>query len=167
VLVRRPEDAVVSTVAFVGCIRVEDAVRAYTRFYRGVIRLAPSIVVAQFDEVVSDMTAVIERVNHRCGTSLAPFVASDHSVAKVNELLDLSAAFRRDPSKVRPFLSGVGARPDAVPPPGDITMVVARPNQLRQAGKAALVDEYRSRDLTHLRNAAEAAYNDVLRSLAR
>lgn len=68
VLVRRPEDAVLSLCVREG-IRVISALHEYVRFYRNAAQFLDSIVVATFDEVTNAFPLVLERVNRKFGTA--------------------------------------------------------------------------------------------------
>ena len=73
VLIRRPEDAVLSLVIQHPDVTVRQAVRAYVRFYQPLMRFRGRFVTATFDEVVSDLGAVIDRLNARFGTGFEVF----------------------------------------------------------------------------------------------
>ena len=80
VLVRDPVDAVASFVFMNEYRSVDAALRAYCRFYRRLWRHRDRFVVATFEQVVSDLGEVIERLNAFSGTSM---VAFDHDPSAV------------------------------------------------------------------------------------
>jgi hypothetical protein len=101
VLIRSPQDAIVSRVALgketrmVGDesnppkqhVSFATWVHAWYSFYRSLSRYRKreQLLVAPFQHVIQDMGRVIERVNARFGTGLNPFSHSDEAVAAVQE----------------------------------------------------------------------------------
>ncbi len=100
VLIRSPQDAIVSRVALVREMRGDEPqadgaappvsfhlwVHAWCTFYRA---LAPyrehgDLVVAPFQDVIADMGQVIERVNTHFGTDFVPFDHTEDAVASVH-----------------------------------------------------------------------------------
>lgn len=71
-LVRQPDDLVVSYSASFG-LPLRVALRDYVTFYGRLLPYRYDVVVAPFEEVTSDFSTVIERVNTRYGTSFRPF----------------------------------------------------------------------------------------------
>lgn len=77
VLIRQPEEAILSLTLRYPHITIRQALRGYVRFY-GVLASRPrTFVVAPFDRVVSDFGAVIRDVNSLYGTSFAEFRHSE------------------------------------------------------------------------------------------
>ena len=68
VIIREPEETVLSAVVREPYVGLERALAAYTRFYAKLQALRGSIVVARFDTVVHDFGSVIRAVNQRFGT---------------------------------------------------------------------------------------------------
>lgn len=82
VLVRQPQEAVLSYLVRRPTLRASDAVLEYLDFYRGAWPARAGFVVAPFTEVVSDFGATIAAVNARFGTSFQPYRATpDHQAA--------------------------------------------------------------------------------------
>jgi hypothetical protein len=73
VLIRRPEEAVLSLVVQQPHLSIRQALRAYVRFYAPLVAHRNDFVLASFEEVVGDFGAVIARVNNRFGTSFPTF----------------------------------------------------------------------------------------------
>jgi hypothetical protein len=85
VLVREPEDAVVEFVLLKPELTVGQALRGWVRFYRPLLPFRGRFVIARTDEVVTDLSAVIARVNDRFGTGFAPFEPTEESLRTVQE----------------------------------------------------------------------------------
>lgn len=62
ILVRPPEDAILSYMIYSGCT-LDFAVQRYQRFFSHVLRLPERPVVIEFDTVVSDFNQVVARIN--------------------------------------------------------------------------------------------------------
>jgi hypothetical protein len=88
VLIRNPEDAVLSLVIRVPERSIKVALRDYIRFYKTIKLYRDSYVIAEFEEVISDFGEIIKRLNRRFGTDFAPFVHTDENVHKVFELIE-------------------------------------------------------------------------------
>lgn len=73
VLVRDPDAAIASAMFLDEFCSIDASLRWYRRFHRTVWPHRGGLVVATFDEVVTDLGAVIARINGRFGTSLRPF----------------------------------------------------------------------------------------------
>lgn len=71
VLVRPPVDALASLLIVDRHLRDGVAIASYVRFHRRLADRAGDFVVADFEEVVRDFPAVVERVNRRYGTGFA------------------------------------------------------------------------------------------------
>jgi hypothetical protein len=138
VLIRRPREAVVSFLIYFPDRSARSAVHGYLRFYEPLLRLRSRIVVATFDEVVTDLGAPIERVNQRFGTSFHPFVHSPENLARIRGEIDADHAERGDS-------------------PERAERRLARPTETREAMKAAVAREYELAP-EHLRRRAERVY---------
>jgi len=88
VLIRRPEDAVLSQLARSRSLRPATVLRSYIRFHRALLPHRGGFVVGTFDEVVADYGPVIERVNQRFGRSFVPFEHSDAEVQRIEEAIE-------------------------------------------------------------------------------
>lgn len=81
-LVRRPEDAIVSVLLRKPALEPGPVAAAYLRFYEGVQPVLDGCVVAEFDQVIGDFGHVIDRVNRRYGTAFTPFEHTDDNVSR-------------------------------------------------------------------------------------
>ena len=86
VLIRKPEDAILSLVIQHPHITIRQAMRAYLRFYIPLLPIRHLFVVATFGEVTTDFGAVITRVNDRFGTKFDVF---EHSEDTERACIDL------------------------------------------------------------------------------
>lgn len=100
VLIRSPQDAIVSRVALVRELRGDEPqsdnpappvsfhhwIYAWQTFYRalGAYRERGDLVVASFPDVITDMGRVVERVNTHFGTEFVPFEHTEEAVASVH-----------------------------------------------------------------------------------
>jgi len=139
VLVRQPEDAVLSLLVHSPHLTPASALRGFVRFYSPLLPHRSGFVVAHFDTVVSDFGRVIDAVNGRFGTSFARFEHTPTNVARCVADID------------RDFATKV---PDA----GQLERMAARPSAARAAVKERLRAAYRDPSLARLRSRAEAAY---------
>jgi hypothetical protein len=83
VVVRHPVDTVVSLVIAAPHVTLRRAFREYTHYHRALLPHRHGFVVADFDEVTTDLGGVITRVNTRFGTQFQPFDAAPAAVAEV------------------------------------------------------------------------------------
>ena len=162
VTIRRPDDVALSTAIYVGRIELRDAIRAYCRFYERIAAVKECFVVGGFEQVTTDFGLLIEQVNRRFGTQFERFEHTPENLNRVRQLLELSAQYRRDPSIVRPYLSGAADGPRVgLDRAVASEAVVARPSSTRQEMKSALLGQYLGDDLSSLRDRAWAAYHTV------
>ena len=88
VLIRNPEDAVLSLLVRDPGISARQALVDYIRFYRKIQPYYPHFVLATFEEVTGDFGAVIERVNEKFGANFRRFVHTDENVEKVMRMVE-------------------------------------------------------------------------------
>jgi hypothetical protein len=87
-LIRAPEDAVLSYVVREGFLTTRRALIDYVRFYERCWPYADAVVIAPFEEVTRDFGALVDEVNRRWGTSFAPFKGSADEQRAVEELIE-------------------------------------------------------------------------------
>jgi hypothetical protein len=139
VLIRRPEDAVLSSVIRAR-IGVEAALRTYVWFYRRILPHRDDVVIAPFSTVVSDFGSIIRSLNDRFGTSFREFLHTEENVRLAFQSVE--ARGRRDAAKQgRDHESGV-----------------ARPSPARETQKSRLRSRYASDASRKLRSEAERLY---------
>jgi hypothetical protein len=146
VLVRDPRDACVSLVIRDPDISLAFALRRYDRFYSRVAPLWKSYIVASFAQVTSDFSLVVQRLNVRFNTGLAPFVHTPENCDRVFGIVeDMS----------RRMLGGVLKETR-----------VARPSVVRNALKASAMRGFEDQGCRTLLDACNSRYREFL-DLAR
>lgn len=143
VLIRSPEDAVLSHVIHTPALTPAVSLRGYVRFHEPLLPHRSGFVVGMFEEVVGDFGAVIERVNHRFGTAFRPFEHRPEHLARLDR--EIAEDYR---SRARSQQ--------------DLDRIVPLPSERRREMKDRLRAEYRAVS-AGLRRRAEAAY-DTLRT---
>lgn len=140
VILRNPEDIVLSRVTSHAPITFRQALREYLDFYFYIIPFRKSFVLGSFDCVVSNFGRIIARINEKFGASFVEFCHTEESSKKC---LELVAQFERARSR-----------------PGN---TLACPNAERSRLKDLLRAKYYSPELADIRTQAENVY-EVLRS---
>lgn len=138
VLVRNPEDAVLSWVIHRPHLTIHQALQGYVRFYKRALPYLDDMVVAEFQTTVSDYGKVIRDVNEKFGTQ---FVEFDHTEENVQSCFDIIDEFYRK--------AGAGKVPE---------QIVARPSENRKQKKEQLRDQFQTESLSSLRNEAIGLY---------
>jgi hypothetical protein len=136
VLVRHPEEAVLSTLVRYPHLTIRQALRGYARFHAPLVKLGRGFVVARFEEVVSAFGPVIRRVNAAFGSNFAEF---EHNEANVDR------AFRSVDQWDRGALAGEE----------ELRRGRARPTEARSRLKDGLRDRYQAPGLAGPRSTAE------------
>lgn len=139
VLIREPEDAVLSHVIRTPAIGLEGGLRGYLRFYEPLLPVRDRICVASFKEVVTDFGDVIDRMNASFGTSFDRFEHTPASAEAVLREIEEDELTR-------------------TPPGEEFERVVPRPSELRRKLKEELRGEYRADSLAGLRRRADELY---------
>jgi hypothetical protein len=139
VLIRRPEDSVLSLVIRRPTISLAEALTGFERFYRPLLPALGRFVTATFDETVEDFGNVVDRINARYGTAFVRFEHTAESAASV--LAEIEEDYlTRDP-------------------PGErFERIVPRPSEQRRGLKEELRQQYHHPGLANLRGRAEAVY---------
>lgn len=143
VLVRKPEDAVLSNVIRLPHRPIKQCLKDYIRFYTSIKPYQDKYVVATLDEITTDFGETINKINQRFGTKFAPFVHNDENVNQIFRLIeqtDLEETGRGEVSEAR----------------------VARPSSERERIKTVLQRKFESEDLRDLITRAQALYRDFL-----
>lgn len=137
VVVREPVDAAASLIVAAPHVSPVAALREYAHHHRQIVPLADQVVVATFDQVTSDMGAVICRLNTRFGTSFERFVHTQ---------LNVEAAF------------AVVDRRHAEVYGSKAVHALARPSEARKQMAEKVRSELTAPALQPLRDRAQAAY---------
>ena len=88
VLIRNPEDAVLSLLIREPYITAHQALKDYIRFYKRIEPYRSKFVLATFDDVTSDFGNVITKINGRFGTSFKPFLHTPENTVKVMQIVE-------------------------------------------------------------------------------
>jgi hypothetical protein len=140
VLVREPEDVIVSNMIRHPKRTVPDLLRGFLRFYEPLVPHRDGFVVGTFGEVTGGhMDVVTRRINRRFGTTFAEFRATEENVAECLREIDEHWRERR----------GDGER---------LERIVPRPSELREGMKDALHRRYRETAPAPLRARAERVF---------
>jgi hypothetical protein len=97
VLIREPEEAVLSFTIQHPHLSLGQALRSYVRFYRPLVALRDRFVLATFEEVTTDFGAVTRRVNERFGTDFAVFEHTQENVERCLAAIRKHGVARRGP----------------------------------------------------------------------
>ena len=89
VLIRRPEDAIVSQLIRSPDLSVGSLLRGFVRFYSPLAAYRSGFVVGAFDEAINDLGGVIRRLNERFGTGFAEFIHSPENLARIDREIEL------------------------------------------------------------------------------
>lgn len=81
VLIRRPEDAILSYHIYSG-YPIEECARRYEAFYSSAVDLSGPVVVAGFDRIVGDFGAVVEKLNSILERPIPVAVDLDEAAAR-------------------------------------------------------------------------------------
>jgi hypothetical protein len=139
VLIREPEDSVLSLVIRNPEIPIAQALTGYERFYQPLLSRRRRFAAATFDEVVEDFGKVIDRINERYGTGFARFEHTEENAASI--LAEIEEDYlTRDP-------------------PGEhFERIVPRPSDRRLQLKEELRERYRDPALAGARARAGSLY---------
>jgi hypothetical protein len=146
VLIRTPEDVVVSNMIRHPRRTPNDVLRGFLRFYEPLQPRRSGFVVATYDEVIGgEMASVIRRLNGRFGTDLVEFGSTPENVERIMREIDEDWRHRR----------GGGDR---------LERIVPRPSEMRERMKADLRARFRSDASPALRDRAEQIYGSLARA---
>jgi sulfotransferase family protein len=168
--VREPEPTFVSNVLWDPLLTPRQCLILYAEFYERLMPFRDRFVVATFDEVTSDLGAVIERVNERFGTSFERFEHNPVNVATAFGVIEERQAGPPWAPVARAFLAGeitadeYFGRTDAYRRERERHLErlseqrVPRPSIERTTVKTEVAAAYRAPELARLRRRAERAY---------
>jgi hypothetical protein len=139
VLIREPEDIVVSHVIRRPSRTVQAVLQGYLRFYEPLLPYREGFVVGTFGEVVNDFGTVIRRINARFGTTFGEFENTEENVERCLKEIDAEWRRRRGSSTLE--------------------WIVPRPSEAREALKPEIRERYRSEASRLLRQRAERVFN--------
>jgi hypothetical protein len=140
-LVREPEDAILSHLVRRPDLTVGQGLRGYVRFHRPLIRYRRGFVVGTFEQAVTRFGDLMLQVNDAFGTSFVPF---DHTPENVQRCMETIESYVRRNH-----------------PPERVEMVVPRPSAERSGHKEMLRPKYRAPEMASLRHKAEQLYRSI------
>ena len=170
-LVRPPEEAVLSLAMWSPYVSLDRALAAYCRFYEHVQPCSSWCVIGEFRQVTTDLGRVVDTVNRRYGTSFSRFEHTSENVQACYRLIEEMS--RRPPwaAAITRYVSGTitaeqlaAARTSAW---GDRQLAalvetrVARPSPVRTAHREQIRGQYHHPRLAPMRDRAERAYRAV------
>ncbi len=138
VLIRPPEDTVLSHVVHSPELTPAVSLRGYVRFHEPLLPRRDGFVVATFEQVVTDFGGVIARVNERFGTTFRRFEHRPEHLERIDREIDEDYRSRARSSD-------------------ELERIVPLPSERRRAMKEHLLAEYRSTP-ADLRRRADAAF---------
>ncbi len=87
-LIRRPIDAVTSLIIRQPYLSLKNAFRGYIRFHKRLEKYRDNIIVAPFNQVITDFGKIIRAVNVRFQTSFIPFKPTAENTIKSFSLIE-------------------------------------------------------------------------------
>jgi hypothetical protein len=166
---RAPRPTVISSAIRAPQLSLKHILWSYARFYEKIAPVRDGFVAARFEDITTDMGAVILRVNQRFGTAFAPFEHTAENVAECFAIIDQRTLRPPWIKAVADFQSGlIGAEQLRTVLAGEGPIVkklnedaVARPSAAREDARERLGDEYERPELDVLRKRAERAFELV------
>jgi hypothetical protein len=143
VLIRDPEEAVLSLAVWYPYITIENWLKDYVRFYHRILPYREGFVIAEFGDVSNDFGAIIKRLNSRFGTSFREFEHTPDNVARCFEIIE------------RHSLEKTGEVAERK---------IARPSEERESMKNQFRKAFHSPDLARLRAEAYGLYKTLTSS---
>ena len=135
VLLRNPEDAVVSHAASFG-VPLKLALREYVQFYTDVLPIRHSFVTATFEALTTDYGGVIQAVNAKFGADFKPFNHTEENIDRCFKIIDDYYNIKSPQPK----------------------LTVARPSKKRQGEKEKVRSAFQAEGLSELRAEAFRLY---------
>lgn len=142
-LIREPEDAVLSWVIHRSHLTLEQALQGYISFHEAILPYCYYFVIADFDTVISNFGVIIREVNKKFDTNFQEFVHTEENVKNCFLMID---DFYRESGK------------------GKISnKIVARPSEERYEAKALLRQRLKKPKLKSLNWKANALYKQIIK----
>jgi hypothetical protein len=166
--VRAPQDAAISVTIRSPQVSLKQALDAHRRFHEAILPYREACHVAPFDQVTTDLGAVIRALNARFATDFTPFQHTPENVQAVYDLIEERARHPSYSGAIREYVSGVISRQDLdaarlrAEAPSEPSHLpehrVARPSESRQRQQALMSERYHEPDLASLRERADTAF---------
>lgn len=143
VLIRKPEDAVLSLMIRDPSTSISQELRRYTRFYEALSPYRDRYILAAFEEVIDDFGQVVDRVNSRFSTSFQRF---EHTEKNVNHCFEII-------EEINIKHSGRDTITEHT---------IARPSPVREEAKEQLAEQLRDAAVQPLAAQANELYDRLL-----
>ena len=143
VLIRQPEDAVISLTIRHPYISLKQGLKTYVKFYSGVRPYKAKYILAKFEDVTSDYGQIIQQVNQKFQTNFQLF---NHNTEQKELAFQFVEQMHREHT-------------------GDTNIdenAVARPSNVRNNLKKELLHDLGRNDLRRFREKALAVYQDIV-----
>ncbi len=144
VLIRGPQDAVLSLMVREPRLSAEQALKDYIIFYRTISPYRSGFIVVPFDKAINSFGQVIAQINERFGTNFKPFEHTDETIKKVFALVEEMDKMDRKRDNVT-------------------ETTVARPSAIREKLKMSRRQELDQPGITELLQEAYQVYEMMLR----
>lgn len=141
ILVRNPEDAIISHIIYSQNLTIRQCLRSYLDFYQPLLKYKNHFITAKFEDVISDFGKVTYQVNQKFGTNFSEFNHSQENVDQCFYILENS-------------WKDLGLEKQK--------SVTNAPSDKRKQYKEMLNRHYRADDLKNLRNSAFDIYQQYI-----
>ncbi|MEM9007492.1 MAG: hypothetical protein AAGE59_28700 [Cyanobacteria bacterium P01_F01_bin.86] len=138
VLVRKPEDSIASYIMRKPKLSIADALKCYIRFYKVALPYQENYVTANFEDITSNFSEVINRVNRKFNTD---FTAATPTGEALEQIFAETSHMAKQ--------NGMGE------------MGIARPSEERKALKKELIAKIKSSEYQSLLKTADDVYAKV------
>ncbi|MDB9527390.1 hypothetical protein PN498_15430 [Oscillatoria sp. CS-180] len=141
ILVRNPEDAIISHIIYSQNLTIRQCLKSYLDFYQPLLKYRDQFITAKFEEVISDFGNVIHEVNQKFHTAFTEFDHTQENVDKCFYVLENS-------------WKDLGMEKQK--------SVTNAPSERRKRYKEMLRRHYRADDLKSLRDRAFEVYKEYV-----
>ncbi|EDX85000.1 hypothetical protein S7335_2699 [Synechococcus sp. PCC 7335] len=141
ILVRNPEDAIISHILYSQNLTIKQCLNSYLDFYQPLLKYKEAFVIAKFEDVISDFGQIIQQTNQKFSTNFKTFEHTQENADKCFEVLNNSwkdLGFSEQKS------------------------VTCAPSDQRKRYKEILREHFRADSLSDLRNQALNLYSAYL-----
>lgn len=141
VLVRNPEDAIISHIIYSQNLTISQCLKSYLDFYQPLLKHRDYFVTAKFEDVITDFGAITRKVNQEFSTAFKEFEHTQDNVDKCFYILENS-------------WKDLGMSQQKA--------VTNAPSKKRKQYKEILRHHFRASDLKELRNRAFEVYEQYM-----
>lgn len=164
-VIREPRGAILSQLVREPGVAMRDALVAYVRFHRCLLRYRDGLVVGDFEDVTRDFGSVIRRVNRTFGLALREFVHTPEALADIRALIAQRATLS---PLLLGFETGMVSRETALAEARELALQSAAgdlhdawiPSKRRNDAKDRLEQEWSGPRLANLRGHAQDIYRE-------